>query len=291
MIRKLVLGVVLCVVVVLAAATPRHAESQILFVEDWNSGSIDPAKWTVQLASGGPFVFDLGAAGIGPSGDYGLFLRDASFSYTAGVRSTSSFSRTAGPDGVKASFKLFRDQGTSLDYTSVSGPWTKTNSPSGALSDLEDIEAGISTNQPNARTYYVENAPAGNNWATTPLSNAFYAAFANATSKGSALDVTVTLGSSTGALIEWSVNNGPTNIEFNTIGLGAGVNWGGANRVSDLTPVRMFFGGVGNGTSHASAVIDDIVVQAVPEPMTTCAAGLGVIMLAVIRHRARRRVS
>ncbi len=284
MIRKLVLGVM----VVLAAASVRHADADILFVEDWNTGSIDSGKWTLQSVGGGPFVFDLGAAGLGPSGDYGLFLRDASFTYTAGVRSTSSFARNAGPDGVKASFKLLRDQGTSLDFTSVGGPWTKTDAPSGALSDLEDIEAGISTNQPNGNTYYVENAPAGNNWATTPLSSAFFTAFANATSKASALDVSVTLGPSTGALIEWSVNGGPTTIEFDTIGLNAGDNWGGANRVSDLTPVRLFFGGVGNGTSFASAVIDDIVVESVPEPMMSWAVGLGIVTLAMIRRRARR---
>jgi hypothetical protein len=261
-------------------------KAQVVFQEDWSLG-IDPAKWITQSVGGGPFTFDLGAAGLGDVGDSALFLRDASFSYTAGVRSVQNFNRTSGSQGLKASFKLLRDQGALLDFTAVCGPWSNTTAPSGALSDLEDIEAGISTNQPIGKTYYVEDAPGANDWAQVPLSNAFYAAFAAATSKANALDVSVTVGNSTGAKIEWSVGAGPTTVEFNTIGQVAGTNWEGSNTVSDTNPLRLFFGGLGNGTSHASAVVDDIVVTAVPEPTSATVLCLGTTMLFTSARRRR----
>ena len=184
--------------------------------------------------------------------------------YTAGVRSVMDFDRSL---ALTASFKLFRDQGVALDYVSVGGPWSNTTAPSGALSNLEDIEAGFSTNQPNGRSYYVEDAPGINDWVTEPFSLAFSAALAAAVNKSLALDVSVTLGTSTGARFEWSVGGGPTTVEFDTIGQVAGTPWGNlANTVSDTNPLRLFFGGLGNGTSHAAAVIDDIVVTGIPEP-------------------------
>ncbi|MDZ4819288.1 MAG: PEP-CTERM sorting domain-containing protein [Planctomycetota bacterium] len=251
-----------------------------IFQEDWNSG-INAAKWTTQSVGGGPFTFDLGAAGLGSAGDSALFLRDASFSYSAGVRSVMNFTRA---ETLTTSFKLFRDQGVSLDFTSVGGPWSNTSAPSAVLPNLEDLEAGISTNQPNGSTYYVEDAPGSNDWVTTPLSVAFSSAFAAAIQKSLAIDVRVTV-ASTGAKIEWSVGGGPSTVEFDTLGQVAGTNWGGANTVSDTSPLRLFFGGVGNGTSHAGAVIDDIVVSAVPEP----ASGLLVTLVFGVAASSWRR--
>jgi hypothetical protein len=252
--------VLLTAVVLIATVETKAA---VLFQEDWNTG-ISPAKWTTQSVGGGPFTFDLGAAGLGSAGDSALWLRDASFSYSGGVRSVTNFSRA---QTLTASFKLFRDQGAALDYASVGGPWSNKTTPSAVLPDLEDLEAGISTNQPNGRTYYVEAAPGANDWATTPLSLAFSSAFAAAIDKAHALNVSVTV-ASTGAKFEWSLGGGSSTVEFNTLGQVAGTNWGGANTVSNTSPLRLFFGGVGNGTSHAAAIIDDIVVTTVPEPTT-----------------------
>ena len=264
----------------------------VIFQEDWNAG-ISPAKWITQSAGGGPFTFDLGAAGMGSAGDSALFLRDASFSYLAGVRSVQSFDRTAGAQGLQASFKLMRDGtpgpfGSALDYTSVCGPWSNTTTPSGALSDLEDIEAGISTDQPNGKTYYVEDAPGANDWATQPISNAFHAAFAAATNKANAVDVRVTVGNSTGAKMEWSVGGGPYTVEFNTLGQVGGAHWGlGANTVSHTNPLRLFFGGLGTGDSYAAAVIDDIVVSTVPEPSSLALLSLGTMAMWGVLRRKR----
>ena len=282
--RYLLICVAMVVAVLFTAVETRAAT---IFQEDWNSG-ISAAKWNTFAAGGGPFTFDLGLTGQGASGDSALFLRDASFSYNAGVRSVPTFSRTAGAQGVKTSFKLFRDTAGLFDFTSVGGPWANLGAPSGTLSFLEDLEAAISTAQPATQlAYYVEDAPGVNDWALVPTSSAFSAAFAAATTKATALDVSVTVGNSIGAKLEWSTGGGPTTVEFDTINdpNGAGFNWAGGNTVSSTDPLWLSFGGVGNGSSHASAIIDDIVVTTIPEPASGLLLTLALGTLAAFRPR------
>lgn len=272
-----------------------ESSAAVIFQENWNSG-IAPANWTLFGGSGGAFTFDLGLTGQGAGGDSALFLRDASFTYGKGVRSTSSFSRAAGSAGLKVSFKLFHDRDGLLDYTSVGGPWANLGTPSATLPFLEDIEAGISTNQPNQQTYYVEDAPGVNDWVQNPLSAAFKAAFAAATTKAKALNVTVTVGNPSGARIQWSLGAGPTTVEYDTLGKAAGTSWtalvpplgtpGNASTVSDASPIWLSFGGVANGTSHAGAIVDDIVVETIPEP--TSGLLLAVTLGAWAARRSRR---
>lgn len=291
-IKRLTFGTAIVAAVLLTA---RDTRAQILFQEDWNSG-ISPATWNLFGGSGGAFTFDLGLTGQGATGDSALFLRDASFTYAKGLRSTASYSRAAAPGGLKTSFKLFRELSGVLDFTTVGGPWANLGAPSGSLPDIEDIEAGITTGQPNTnRIYYAEDTAGANQWAQNPLSSDFFAALLAATTKALALDVSVTVGNPAGARLEWSLGGGPTTVEYDTLGEVAGTPWtslvpplgtpGNGSRVSSTTPIWLSFGGIGNGTTFASAIVDDVVVTAIPEPAGGVLVALGFAAMAAACRR------
>lgn len=248
------------------------SQAAVIFQEDWQSNSIDPLKWNLEGGGGGPFVFDLNSAGMAaPEGDIALFLDDPSFSYTKGVRSVSSFSRAL---GLTASFKLMVQPAQDYLFTGVAGPWTNRSAPSGSFPALEQIEAGISRRS-GENYHYVEGT---STFDTVGFSPGFRPAFEAATSKANAVDVKVTLGTTTGMRLEWSVGGGPVTVEVDTIGQPAGTNYAGANVVSSLDPLWLYFGAVANGSNVGRAVIDDIVVTAVPEPGSLATLIGGVVL-------------
>jgi hypothetical protein len=255
------------------------SQAAVIFQEDWQSNTIDPLKWNLEGGGGGPFVFDMNSAGMAaPAGDIALFLDDPTFSYTKGVRSVSSFSRAL---GLTASFKLMVQPSQDYLFTGVGGPWTNRSAPSGSFPSLEQIEAGISRRS-GENYHYVEGT---STFDTVGFSPGFRPALEAATSKAAAVDVKVTLGTSTGMRLEWSVGGGPVTVESDTIGLAAGLNYAGANVVSSLDPLWLYFGAVANGSNVGRAVVDDIVVTGIPEP--SCLAILlgGVVLLAGARRQ------
>jgi hypothetical protein len=258
------------------------SQATVIFQEDWQSNTIDPLKWNLEGGGGGPFVFDLNSAGMAaPDGDIALFLDDPSFSYAKGVRSVSSFSRAL---GLTASFKLMVQPAQDYLFTGVGGPWANRSAPSGSFPSLEQIEAGISRRS-GENYHYVEGT---STFDTVGFSPGFRPALEAATSKANAVDVKVTLGTTTGMRLEWSVGGGPVTVESDTIGDPAGVNYAGANKVSSLDPLWLYFGAVANGSNVGRAVIDDIVVTSVPEPasLTAFLGGIGLLLAA-----RRRRVA
>jgi hypothetical protein len=254
----------LCVLIFVSSSS-----AVVLLEEDWNTSSLDPAKWHKDGTS--TFVYDLGAVGAGSTGDYAYFLRDASFSYASGIRSQMQFNRS---QELVCSFKLMKETGD-LRYTGVLGPWVNTDTLSGSLPTLEQIEAGISRSNGSGAIKYVEGT---DQWSAAPaLSSAFYNAFNAATHKNLALDVKVTLGTATGAKFEWSSDGVNFTTEYDTIGMSAGTNYAGGNLVSSSDPIWVYFG-AGDGYPY-SAIVDDIVVEGIPEPATLALLGMGSILM------------
>ena len=257
-----------------------HAQAVVLFQEDWDSGAINPSDWTVE-GVGGPFVYDLGVTGQSSSGDYGLFVADP-FTYVTGIRSTASFSRA---DQLSCTFKLFRDN-VSFGWAGVGGPWSGVGTlPAGALPTLRQIEAGVNRHNPNNnQTYYREGVQAAFAGDGAALSSAFNTAFDNATTKANAVIVRVTLGETTGSKMEWSTDGATWTTEINTIGQTAGQDLGGGNSVSASDPAWLVFASAGDGVSNARGIVDDIVVEGIPEPATLTLLGLG----GLLAYRRRR---
>jgi hypothetical protein len=228
----------------------------VLFEEDWDTGAVDPNKWHTDGTS--TFIFDLGATGQGDTGDYAYWLRDASFSYTSGIRSKMQFNRE---QELICSFKLIMRPSAVIRYTGVCGPWVNTDTlPAGTLPALEQIEAGISRSENDGYIYYVEGT---DQWSSAPaLSDDFYNAILAATNKSNAVDVKVTLGTSTGAKFEWSSDGINYTTEFDTIGQTAGQNYAGGNLVSSSDPVWLYFAG-SDGDPY-DIIVDDIKVETAP---------------------------
>jgi pimeloyl-ACP methyl ester carboxylesterase len=254
-----------------------NLQAEVLFEEDWDMSFVDPAKWDREGPDpGGPFLFDLGSGGTGGSGDYGLYIHDGSYSYAMGLRTKESFSRVPGKL-LRCTFTLFRDHsGVPAAWEGPSGPWVDTDILSGeAYPILRQIEAGVSRYEVNSgNTKYVEGSPS--DFSGIALSPEFTAAFNNATHKNDALVVRVSLGPTTGAMIEWTPyanvfadpNFDDFTIEYNTIGEtgGAAPSYGSTNMVSSADPLWVFFGGAGDGVNSARAIVDDIVVETVDIP-------------------------
>lgn len=258
-------------------------KAEVLFEEDWDMSFIDPSKWDLEgPSSGGLFVFDLGTAGTGGTGDYGLYINDSSYSYTYGVRTVDSFSRV--PDKLlRCTFVLFRDpNNVPVGYEGPGGPWVDTDVLGGTYPVLEQIEAGLSRySVASGDTSYLEGSPS--NFSGIAMSPEFTAAFNNATHKNDGLVVRVSLGPTTGAMVEWTPyanvfadpNYNDFTLEYNTIGEtgGATPSYGGNNVVSSADPIWVFFGGAGDGTNAARAIVDDIVVETVDIPCLYDIAG------------------
>lgn len=244
--------------------------AEVLFEENWDMGIVPSNKWDREGDTSGPFVFDLGLAGTGDTGDYGLYLADGSYTYAKGLRSKQSFSRVPGKLLV-CTFTLFRDHASvPVGYEGPCGPWVDTNILSGTYPALEQIEAGISRHDLTSDTTdYVEGSPV--DFTGIDLSSAFNTAFKNATHKISALVVRVSLGPTAGALMEWAMkadvladpNFNDFTIEYNTLAEtgGSTPGYGGTNLVSSADPVWVFFAGAGEGTIYGRAIVDDIKVE------------------------------
>ena len=239
----------------------------VLLEENWDSGAIDTGKWT---KLGSPFLFDLGSAGLGNSGDFALFLAGPSYSYADVVYSAASFNRG---DTLRCTFRMFRNGGGLL-FTGVNGPWALRNSLSGTYPSLEQIEAGFSrvldgASLPNL--YYLENRDYSGGWIAedVPVDSAIHTAFDNAIGKANGFFVRVTLGDTTGAKLEWSqdgvnfqvVRTQDDAMDLDTIGLPVDTSYKGANRVSGSSTVWVAFGAAGEGTTNAYGIVDDIVVE------------------------------
>ena len=265
--KKLLLMLIIGVMAI--STSMMTADAAVLFSESWDSDQLSSnPNWT---GGGALFLYDLGTASLGNSGDYALFLNGGYQYQVDAIFSSVSYPRG---DNLSCTFKWFHND-CGLLYTSIQGPWAFTGAPPATTyPGLEMFEAGLARELSGDFHYCELTNGDGSLTESGPVDSTFNAALMAANHKDNAVTIRMTLGDSTGAHLEYStdgVNFVTPNLfegesfeaAANSIGMVADTNWLGSNYVSSTANVYVSFGGGTPGCAGGSAqgVVDDIVVE------------------------------